>query len=106
MKMNLAVQIVRYVDDHQPGWVESQFVDAKGQCHTFRDKVPGFTAEHLGPESAYPQPGQVRCEALSQSQDALERTLIHISTARPDDIESTEGLSEFEVLSEQLSAIP
>ena len=101
--MKLTVEIVRYVDDHQPGWVESQFLDAQGKRHTFRDKVPGFTAIHLGPDSEYPQPGQVCCRVLSQTQDALGRTLVHISTAYPYDIESIEGLSEFNVLPTQLS---
>ena len=106
MKMNLAVQIVRYVDNHQPGWVECQFVDAKGRRHAFIDKVPGFTAAHLGPESVYPQSAYVSCEVLSTSQDEDGRAMAHITTAHPYDIESTEGLSEFEVYSDQLSHLP
>jgi len=106
MEANLSVKIVRYVDDHQPGWVESQFIDAGGRCHTVRDKVPGFTDACLGPDSDYPQPGQLRCEILSESLGADGIRLVRITTARPCDIESTEGLSEFVVLSTQLSADP
>src|SRR5271156_3641939 len=101
MRMNLAVQIVRFVDEHQRGWVESQFVDAKGRRHAFLDKVPIFTAADLGPDSGYPQRGFVSCEISSQSRDALGRTVVNIRT---DHVESTEGLSDFVVLSEQLSA--
>lgn len=64
MTTNLAVNIVRYVDDHQPGWVEVEFVDAQGQRHTFVDKVPGFTSLPLDAHSSYPQPGQVACEVF------------------------------------------
>jgi hypothetical protein len=97
MRSNLGVTIVRYVDDHQPGWVESQFTDANGRCHTIIDKVPIFTAEDLTPKSTYPQPGQVRCDILSQSHDALGRMLARVSIA--DGVETTEGLTEFVVLS-------
>jgi hypothetical protein len=103
MRTNLAVKIVRYVDDHQPGWVEVEFVDAQEHRHTFVDKVPGFTRLPLDAHSSYPQPGQVSCEVLSQSQAALGRTLVSITTARPYHIESTEGVSEFIVLQSQLS---
>jgi hypothetical protein len=102
--MSLAVQIVRFVDEHQPGWVECQFVDAAGRCHTFLDKVPIFATADLGPNSTYLHPGLIRCEVLSQSQDMLGRIIVNITTARPDHVESTEGLSDFAVLSDQLSA--
>ena len=108
MEASLAVKIVRYVDDHFPGWVESEFVDADGRCHTIRDKVLGLTADYasLGPDSDYPQPGQVRCEILYKSLGADGTRLVHITTARPWAMESTEGLSEFVVLSTQLSEEP
>jgi hypothetical protein len=108
MEADLAVQIVRYVDDHFPGWVESEFVDADGRCHTIRDKVLVFTADYarLGPDSDYPQPGQVRCEILSQSLRADDTRLVQIGVERPWAMESTEGLSEFVVLSTQLSVNP
>jgi hypothetical protein len=104
MTTNLAVNIVRYVDDHQPGWVESQFLDAKGRRHSFVDKVPSFaSAGPLDANTAYPQSGYVACEVLSRSQDEQGRSVAHITTARPYYIESTDGLSEFDVLSTQLA---
>jgi hypothetical protein len=104
MTTNLAVNIVRYVDDHQPGWVEVEFVDVRGQRHTFVDKVPGFTSLPLDAHSSYPQPGQIACEVLSRSHDTQGRPLVSITTARPYHIESTKGASEFVVLPSQLSA--
>jgi hypothetical protein len=41
----ISAQIVRFVDTHQPGWVECEFVDAEDWRHVLRDKVPIFTAE-------------------------------------------------------------
>ena len=60
--MELAVQVVRFVDDEpQPGVVACEFVDAEGCCHTLIDKVPGFSAKLLDARSDYPQAGAVRC---------------------------------------------
>jgi hypothetical protein len=37
----LAIQIVRCLDDqHQPGWVECDFIDADGRRHVLVDKIP------------------------------------------------------------------
>ena len=67
---SLRVEIVRYTDDSQPGWVECRFRDLAGGIHTFVEKVPIVTAEHLDAESLYPRPGLVACEVLSRSRDA------------------------------------
>ena len=103
MIQNLAVQIVRFVDEHQPGWVECEFADAEGRKHVFTDKVPIFTREDLWTDSVYPRPGTMTCEVLARWRDASGRELARISTANPLDDVSTEGLSEFVVLSTQLS---
>jgi hypothetical protein len=55
----------------------------------------------LDANSQYPRSGDVQCEVLSRSQDARRGELVRI---RMPGIESTEGLSEFVVLSTQLSA--
>lgn len=97
-----AVQIVEFVDDHQPGRVVCRFVDAEGHEHRLIDKVPIFSSESLDARSEYPQPGAVRCEVLEQWREGTGRELARISTARPDDVETEEGLSEFVVVSSQL----
>ena len=99
----LAVQIARFVDDSQPGWVACEFEDAEGRRHTLVDKVPIFADRILNASSVYPQTGSARCEIFRRWKDRGARELVHISTARPDGIESTEGLSEFVVLSSQVS---
>jgi len=103
---DVAVQIVRFLDPHNPGVVECKLVDAKGFAHTFVDKVPIFATEVLDAQSVYPQPGSVRCRIISQSQDSEGRQLVRISTLWPDGIESSEGMSEFVVLPAQLSTFP
>jgi hypothetical protein len=100
---SLIVQIVRFVDDHQPGWVACEFQDAEGRRHTLIDKVPIFSLEDIDSASSFPRSGAARCEVLKRWRDDQGRELAQVSTARPDDIESTEGLSEFVVKSAQLS---
>ena len=101
----LAVRIVRFVDDAQPGFVACEFEDADGRLHTLIDKVPIFTSLMLDATSVYPQIGVVRCETLARWKDARARELVRVSTVKPDGIESTEGLSEFVVLSSQVSGL-
>lgn len=97
----LIVAIVRFVDENFPGWVATEFVDANGVRHTIIDKVPTFTTSILDENSQYPQSGDISCEVLAEWQDDAERRLARIATPG---MESTEGLSEFVVLSAQLSA--
>jgi len=101
--MELAVQIVRFVQEHQPPIVASDFEDVEGCRHTFVDKVLIFSSEWLAPDSEYPQPGGVRCEILARWRDTRGRELVRITTEKPDHVESTNGLSEFVVLSSQIS---
>lgn len=93
----LIVDIVRFVDNNQPGWVECEFTDAEGRRHLIIEKVPGVTSENLDVGSKYPTPGAVRCVVLKRYEDETGRELVCISTASPWSIESTEGLSEFTV---------
>jgi hypothetical protein len=101
--VSLIVQIVRFEADDNPGWVACEFEDADGSRHTLIDKVPIFTIEMLDANSAYPQPGLVRCEVLNRLQDRGGKELIRVTTASPDGVESTQGLKEFVVLPPQLS---
>lgn len=99
---NLSVEILRFVDDRQPGSVECEFMDAEGRKHRFVDKVPIFTANPLDRTSAYPHPGCIRCQVLAEWREASGRELVRVGTARPDGIESTDGVSEFIVAPTQL----
>lgn len=96
------VQIVRFLDSHNPGVIECKLVDVEGFMHTFIDKVPIFTTELPDENSAYPQTGRLRCRAMAEWQDAKGRSLVRINTLWPDGIESAEGASEFVVTSQQM----
>jgi hypothetical protein len=100
--VKLKLQILRYVDDHFPGWVECEFTDAERQHHTVVDKVPIVSEESLGPEDEYPKRGTVRCEILERWHDSDGRDLSRITIERPDGVETKEGVSEFIVLSSQV----
>jgi hypothetical protein len=103
--MNLiSVQIVRFVDSDFPGWVKCELVDSDRRYHTLKDKVPIFTIEPLDANSKYPTSGAAPCEPLERFQDERGRELARISTKKPCNIESSEGLSEFTILASQLSA--
>ena len=93
----LAVQIVRFVDDGYPGWVEFDLVDAEGRHHLFIEKVPVITLRNLDADSEYPIPETVLCDVLKRYQDDKGRELVQVSTAKPWSLESTEGLTEFTV---------
>lgn len=94
---DIAVQITRFVDPHNPGVVECELVDAKGHIHTFIDKVPVFTEKSLNAHSTYPQAGGLLCRILEKRQEPDGRCLVRVRT-----LESTEGVSEIVVASEQL----
>ena len=107
MRAALKIEIVRFVDSHQPGWVEGQFLDTNGRCHKIIDKVPIFvdSTNALDEDSVYPQPGDIACEILYTSKDESGRTVAHITVARPYAMESTDGLVEFDVWSSQVSPL-
>jgi len=93
----VAVQIVRLVEEGYPGWVECRLIDAGGCSHVIIEKVPIVSVEDLDAHSQYPTAGIVRCEVRERCQDEKGNDTVRISTAKPDDIESVEGLTEFTV---------
>jgi len=98
----VCVQIIRYVDDSQPGWVECTFQDAWGRERIFTDKLPIFTEAYLDEQSNYPQPGFIACEIIRTWRDDIGRELISIDTSRPWGIEANDGETQFDVLAEQV----
>lgn len=88
------VQIVRFVDEQpQPGIVESQFCDARGQAHSIIDKIPLFTRADLRSDSDYPQPGFIECLVLERITDP-GGNLVRVSI-EPYHFELTGETSEF-----------
>jgi hypothetical protein len=98
----VAVKISRFVDDHQPGFVECQLVDASGNTHSFIEKSPVVSNQDLLATSSYPCAGNIVCEIVSEYKDAQGRLLVQIDTDVPFGVESTSGQTKFVVLSSQL----
>jgi hypothetical protein len=96
----LRLQIVRFVDEHQPGFVDCEFTDADGQPHTIIDKVPVVSLEYLDARSTYPRPGAVRCQVLEQWRRADGVKVSRISLS--DGIETVDGRSEFVVAASEV----
>jgi hypothetical protein len=62
----VTVQISRFVDEHQPGFVECILMDALGESHLFVEKVPVVSTDDLWSTSSYPQPQGNCMSATSQ----------------------------------------
>ena len=96
----VAVTILRFVEEYQPGIVECELVDAHGQSHTFIGKAPYFSSLNLWWDSEYPLQGAAECKVIRRLQEAAGgRDLVQIKTSE----ESTDGQTEFAVLETQLS---
>src|SRR6185369_7321775 len=98
----ISVQIVRFTDGSQPGWVECMLRDASGREWLLADKVPIFTSAPLDEASSYPQPGVVACEIVREWTDECGRRRCIINTERPDGVEAAGGETQFEVFSDQI----
>lgn len=97
----LAIQITRFVDEYQPGFVECKLVDANDEVHLFIEKAPVVSTEDLWSSSSYPHPGEIQCEVLN-SWNESSTGFVKVTTARPWGIESTTGQTEFLVFASQL----
>ena len=98
----VSVQITGYVDDHVPGVVSCELRDAGQRKWQFVEKLPVVSRANLTARSTYPQAGEIRCRVVSRSVDEGGRAVTRIDTASPDGVESTDGNTIFEVLSEQV----
>jgi hypothetical protein len=99
---DMKVEISGFVDDSFPGWVECRLVDASGRAHLFVEKVPVVSLEPLDARTGYPRDGAIACTVLGRHRGAADREVVTVDTGLPDGVESKEGESRFEILSEQL----
>ena len=95
------IEIVRFVDDSFPGWVECKLIDAYGREKTYVEKIPIVTAEDLDSLSHYPRPGVIACEVVERNQ--IEgREVVSVDTTSPWGVESVRCETQFAVLTSQL----
>ena len=102
----VAIKIVRYISDANPGFVAGELVDTYGQVHTFEDKVPVIAVGYPNAESDYPCDGVLGCEVVERWVEDDGRKLVRIDTEKPWDIASTDAKYHFVVLAEQVSEQP
>jgi hypothetical protein len=101
--LGIRVTIVRYVSpEPQPGIVECKLEDAHGRQWSFVEKTAIVSAEHLDADTSYPQKGAIAAEIVARSVDASGRETICVDTERPWHVESVDGVTQFEVLTETL----
>lgn len=98
----IKIKIPRFLCDDQPGFVECTFHDAWNKLHIVHDKVPIVTDQALDAKSEYPQDGVIACEIIQQWVDKEKRTLFTVTTEKPWAVDTIDGLTEFDLLEEQL----
>jgi len=101
----IKIKISNFISNDQPGFVECKLIDAWNKEHTVQDKVPIFTDSYLDEKSNYPQEGVIACELIKQWTDQNGRKIYTITTEKPWAVETIEGLTEFDLLEEQLTEL-
>jgi hypothetical protein len=101
----IKINITSFISDDQPGFVECKFIDAWNKEHTVHDKVPIVTEKDLDANSDYPQDGVIACEVIKQWVDKDNRTIFTVTTEKPWAVDTIEGLTDFDILEEQLTEL-
>ena len=103
--MYVRVDIVGFVEEHQPNLVEARLVDALGQEHVFTDKCAIFTSVDLDRQSPYPVPGVIACHVITCADTVQGQGTITIDTEEPWHVADADSQTRFVVLAQQLSAM-
>jgi hypothetical protein len=98
----IKIKITKFISDDQPGFVECSFFDALNKEHIVQDKVPIVTEKFLDADSIYPQDGVIACEIVNEWKDTDGRKIFKVNTSKPWGVDTMDGLTEFDVLEEQL----
>ena len=83
--------------------MEGQFLDAWGVLHIVHEKIPIISCENW--IDRFPVDGEIRCNITKEWIDDNGRKLIAVSTESPDDVETTDGKNEFDLLPQQLGGV-
>jgi hypothetical protein len=96
------VAIVRWVDDHQPGFVECQLTDMFGTVWRFIEKLPVVSSQLMSAASSYPQTGVIACQVIKLGRDAVGREIVEIDTISPWGVQAVDGTTRFQVYADQV----
>jgi hypothetical protein len=97
--LGVVIEISRYVNDANPGWVECRLTDAHGREWLFVEKVPIVTNECLDSQVCYPRPGVIACHVVERQEAGRE--IITIDTELPWHVEAITGDTRFDVRPQQ-----
>ena len=101
--LGFKVTIIRYIgEEPQPGIVECELVDAHGRTWKFIEKTAIVSKDDLNADSSYPQSGVVAGEIVHRTHDKTGREIIRFNTKQPWDVESVDGVNQFDVLPESV----
>ncbi|NHA70080.1 hypothetical protein [Phycicoccus flavus] len=81
----IRAQVLRWVSDAQPGWIEVGLVDADGQKHRIVEKAPVLTSRTITAESEFPAEFWLRADTGQVTDKRVEVTFAHA-------VETIEGL--------------
>ena len=101
----IKIKITKFISEHQPGFVECKFNVAWDKMHIVQEKVPIVTRKFLDANSEYPQDGVIACEIVKEWIDKNNRAIFTVDTTKPWDIDCINGLTEFDLLKEQLTEL-
>jgi hypothetical protein len=99
------IQILRFTDSAQPGWVECMLRDASNREWRFEEKAPVVSAAGLDADSIYPQPGIIACEIVRRRKDENDHTICTIDTGNPWGVAATTGETQFDVFIDQIVTV-
>ena len=108
-ELGIRGQIVRWVSDDVPGFVECRFTDRFDREWVVIEKEPILWNADLAPflhaDSPYPIKCLIAGEVVSRA-DIAGRATVIFDTTRPWGVETTDCVSRFEVFEDQLAPIP
>lgn len=98
----IKIEIIEFISNDQPGFVECKFFDAWDKEHRVQEKISVVTEKDLNKSSVYPQDGIIACEVTEIWIDINNRKLFTVTTEKPWGIDSIDGLNKFDLLEWQL----
>ena len=98
----IKVQIIAFIDDGFPGWVRCTFTDTHGKQWFFEEKAPIVTDACLDENTAYPVNGVLAGQIEKTTVNDKNQEIVTINTNIPWSIASEDGMTLFEVFSNQI----
>ncbi len=98
---DIRAQAIRWISDDFPGFVECRFSDVWGITHLVHEKVPVVTTLSVDARTLLPVDVLLACELISVRVEGA-CAVVTVTTEKPWAIDSTAGLSRFELAPDQL----